>query len=481
MNKELGTKWFTFYTKIRPLLVCIFFVSTLVEFVQYFDTYISRWWLLLYFLTSVVTVVMSIVVAFKSDDDYIAFVDTVKVALMLETVSMAYQSGVEQYLKNGLILSDALLIAAITLVLVYLVWYRLNVKYFKKRILPQKQITKNVTPTSHQKHGSFNIMSEDIYFDPNKTADTENMNSVVAVTSPPVTHQTSNNQICHKCKRVFDAAFAHCPYCGKKVTKKKHTVLIVLICIILVCAAALFGYVENKQAKLEEIRDNAFEAMYNQDFGEAKYYLDQFPDAETKYPTEYAYIEAGLLMEQGESLKAFEAFNSMAYPVPKSLIDDLKQEIYQEGQSYYHAKVDGTAKIYFNAVKGYKRSDDYITLIKADSFDYSVKYDDLEKLIGFEDTNEIILKNFIYRDKFLEGTWKTQNKSHYFTMKEDGSVTYNLPSKWYGNYYSIYNGIYKEGKENEDGTAVFRFSIVGKDSMNVYCYQNGKTYKLYRQ
>ena len=66
MNKQLGTKWFTFYTKVRPWLACLMIFSTLGDFFQYPDVYLSRWWLLLYLLGAIAQPILCIIVAVKS-------------------------------------------------------------------------------------------------------------------------------------------------------------------------------------------------------------------------------------------------------------------------------------------------------------------------------------------------------------------------------------------------------------------------------
>lgn len=135
MNRQLGTKWFTFYTKVRPCLACFAVISVISDFIQYTDIYLSTWWLLLYFLAAIAQPILCVAVAIKSSGNYIDFVSFVKGVLLFETVNMAYQQGVLQYINSGFAISVALIISIIILLIGYFVWYRLNVKYFEKRIL----------------------------------------------------------------------------------------------------------------------------------------------------------------------------------------------------------------------------------------------------------------------------------------------------------------------------------------------------------
>ena len=135
MNRQLGTKWFTFYTKVRPCLACLMCLVTIGDFIQYKDIYMNNWWLLLFFATAIVGPVLGIVVAVKSEGDYVNFVHFVKGVLLFETISTSYQVAVKQYLTSNLDIGVALLSFVIALLISYFVWYRLNIKYFRKRIL----------------------------------------------------------------------------------------------------------------------------------------------------------------------------------------------------------------------------------------------------------------------------------------------------------------------------------------------------------
>ena len=49
MDRTRGTKWFTFYTKVRPWFACITTLTVITDFLQYVDVYMSYWWMMLYF------------------------------------------------------------------------------------------------------------------------------------------------------------------------------------------------------------------------------------------------------------------------------------------------------------------------------------------------------------------------------------------------------------------------------------------------
>lgn len=134
MNRQLGTKWFTFYTKVRPWFACITALSVVGDFMQYQEVYTSYWWMMVYFLAALVQPVLCIIVFVKSQGDYEDFVRFVKGVLLFETINMAYGQAVQQYIKNEFDIGVALVVGVIILLLGYFIWYRLNIKYFKKRI-----------------------------------------------------------------------------------------------------------------------------------------------------------------------------------------------------------------------------------------------------------------------------------------------------------------------------------------------------------
>ncbi len=189
MNRQLGTKWFTFYTKVRPWFACIAALSVVGDFMQYQEVYTSYWWMMVYFLTSLVQPVLCIIVFVKSQGDYEDFVRFANGVLLFETVNMAYGQAVQQYIQNEFDVGVALIIGVIILVLGYFIWYRLNMKYFKKRI--------NV------------ITNEYLHEDPNH---------ITEFKEEPIT-DTDRIRFCRKCgEKVLDNS-RFCRKCGAEVVE----------------------------------------------------------------------------------------------------------------------------------------------------------------------------------------------------------------------------------------------------------------------
>ena len=135
MDRTRGTKWFTFYTKVRPWFTCITAFTVIADFLQYVDVYTSYWWMMVHFLGAIAQAVLAIMVFTKSRGDYRDFVRFVKGVLLFETFYIAYGQGVQQYIQNDFDIGVTLVVVAILLVLAYFIWYSLNIKYFRKRLI----------------------------------------------------------------------------------------------------------------------------------------------------------------------------------------------------------------------------------------------------------------------------------------------------------------------------------------------------------
>ncbi len=131
MNKDYGTKWFTFFTKYRPYFVCANPIYVVLVWMTLYENVNAL--LILEFFAALTSAILSMIVYEKAKGDYISFCSFVKGVLLFEIVFFAYEQGVHQYIKNGL--HTALVVSAIFLLIYYFLWYRLNIKYFNKRIL----------------------------------------------------------------------------------------------------------------------------------------------------------------------------------------------------------------------------------------------------------------------------------------------------------------------------------------------------------
>lgn len=86
--------------------------------------------------------------------------------------------------------------------------------------------------------------------------------------------------------------------------------------------------------------------------------------------------------------------------------------------------------------------------------------------------------------------------TNYHVIKDDGSFSTSLPIAISGNFgVSFDNAVqyvfpmtgyddafrYLEGKYGNNNKANLKFSIVSRDTVNVYCYKDGNTYTMVKQ
>lgn len=135
MNESMGTKWFFFFTKVRPVLGVIAGIPVIADYFRYPDTVARYFWLMLALLLSIGTVIINIVTAIKSDRRYDDFVEYVRYALIFEAFTMAYIQAVNSYAGNGFDLGRAIITYFAILLLMLLVWYLPNMRYFKRRLV----------------------------------------------------------------------------------------------------------------------------------------------------------------------------------------------------------------------------------------------------------------------------------------------------------------------------------------------------------
>ena len=140
IDKEKGTKWFTFYTKIRPWILVLYFLAVVLPNFIFICTQIEHPMLLVFqhpmllisFGLSVAQTVVCAKTFDKSSGDYLEFVDFVRGVLVFEAWVGTFQGFYTQYYLKGFL--PALIVAAIIGVLAYFIWYKMMSAYFHERV-----------------------------------------------------------------------------------------------------------------------------------------------------------------------------------------------------------------------------------------------------------------------------------------------------------------------------------------------------------
>lgn len=259
--------------------------------------------------------------------------------------------------------------------------------------------------------------------------------------------------------------------------------------ISIMTALEKIGYRDAADKVLEiQYRKGVYLLMEKANFAEANQIFTQL--AEKKYDgaeemqKETQYLWAGALIEDEDYVGAYKKLTSIKnYSDVKEVLEALEEVIYVEGKNLYYSEKFSEAKKRFDCISSYGDSKKYLTLIGAHSSSRFVSDSEVNSLINifyFEDASELLLSTQAMGEKFLLGRWR--GDGYYFTMKEDGHINYNLPGFNYGDYYRIEDGImllYPENYYNRT-KALFAFRAVTPDCIEVFCYQNNRTYTLYR-
>ena len=211
MNRQLGTKWFTFFTKVRPWFGCLSGFSVIADFMQYQEIYTSHWWLMVYLFIALFQCVLEIAVFVKSFGDYEKFVRFVKGVLIFEVISITYSSVMKWYLNEG-----SLIASIIIFILMYFVWYRLNIKYFKKRInvAANTFLTDDVNSLAECSYCGY---KDKYYFDVCPRCG-QNANPYVSIDVNAEPAIVANRaQYCRKCGEKLIENSIYCSSCGTKI------------------------------------------------------------------------------------------------------------------------------------------------------------------------------------------------------------------------------------------------------------------------
>ena len=214
--------------------------------------------------------------------------------------------------------------------------------------------------------------------------------------------------------------------------------------------------------------------------------------------TEANFLWGLSLADEEDYAGALEKLNlAKDHPDAAEATEVVKDIIYLDAVSDYRTGRPLGAEEGFVLIPGYKRTDDFMTLINIKSLTHSYAgrkwyqghvpntVKDLQALIGFEDAGEILVSTQKIAQEFLTGTWRAKSGGYKFSIDEKtGRSSYdNLAYINYGKYYEIQDGIYYLYYEDkwDERREQFGFTVLSKDCIEIYCYKNSKTYTLYRQ
>ena len=198
-------------------------------------------------------------------------------------------------------------------------------------------------------------------------------------------------------------------------------------------------------------------------------------------------------------------FKAQVYGDVSNKLEEYRDMAYDAGVNLYHSKKYIDAKSQFNNIGNYLATNDYLYLINLHTVLKNISSNplettleilrlrkssatgnevDLKKLIpmiGFEDAADFILFNQRSAEEFLEGYWK--GSGCYFKMTADGqNIKYNLPVPNYGDYYEIRDGtmVFFPADDSTATRDALEFTILSEGCIEIFAFENCRTYTLYR-
>jgi len=163
-----------------------------------------------------------------------------------------------------------------------------------------------------------------------------------------------------------------------------------------------------------------------------------------------------------------------------------RKKAYNSAISDYRAGDYAAATALMEALGDYEEAETYLFLAKVHTKTAWITADALSTvqklsvLILKEDAAELLLSKQELAEQFLAGYW--EGDGHYFSMESDGYISYDLPYVDYGDYYYIEDGVVLLYPEEDPNATeeLFSIRVITVDCIQVYAYQDGKTYTLFR-
>lgn len=198
---------------------------------------------------------------------------------------------------------------------------------------------------------------------------------------------------------------------------------------------------------------------------------------------EAAYLQAVEYKKAGNIIDSLALLNSIQpYKDSNEKIIRLHESVYKKALEYFRNYEYCSAYDYFKATAGYLQSDSYAAVCKILNLPFEAFNEDcFSQLVAYSDKIDLsdVLMNDDFIILFLQGCWE-DGKNNSLKIAEDKSVITNMPYK-NGIYFYFKDSalIIKTGDNKEHKAFVFKY--INKNSINVYCCKNAKSYTLLRK
>lgn len=287
-RSSLGMKWYTFYIKVRPWIGLAFFLLSVFAYGETFLTLMSINLVgaafaiptIIYVASYVVYTIANLILFFKErNGSGEALLGFIKGLLFFEVFYIPYGSILGQYYEGQSIVVS-IIVLMIMMTLCYFVWYRLNIKYFRKRLANWEFDSTMTGAISEEprvaetgayslsyanevpkQYGSWNVMGSDLKLEksdavevPETPAELEPKHQGIPVVTKTTEQRPSYAKYCPKCGKGIDPVSKVCTGCGKQYFKGVpwKTLGVVVAIVLLVASIGLNAYMYSDYAKAQE-------------------------------------------------------------------------------------------------------------------------------------------------------------------------------------------------------------------------------------
>ncbi len=198
-----------------------------------------------------------------------------------------------------------------------------------------------------------------------------------------------------------------------------------------------------------------------------------------------------------EAVLELQKLESSDKMIMQILIEEHVSELYEYGIELYHARNTTIVKTLFSMLGLYRRSSDYLLLIdtkekaQADQLSWNLgngkedskikeQLEDLIDILDFEDASDILMYNSDTAFLFLLGEWRGgPSYIKFYTDAGSWWAQWEVTGIPHGHWNFKKRDLYiTDSKDVEKKIA--RFTIVDKDSIEIFVYSSERTYSLKR-
>lgn len=311
---------------------------------------------------------------------------------------------------------------------------------------------------------------------------------------------------CRECHAELPQGARRCPQCGRTVLhekiwrNKRLRALLIGIAIVLVAVGAGFAVVASQDAA---VNNRVKDAICSFQFDTAETLrrdVKLFPAGDNDLRTEI--IRTGRLYQAGQYTQTLmyiddlhEKYTDADLATYNGVLDAMEAkslpQIYASAANAYSAQDYQTALAEYTvlAARNYSDSDKRLFLTNAHLCDSlgqlalisgmtsAQTAQKLMELIGFSDTNQVIMRDDSYAQAFLTGSWSSDAGE--LTVTDDGTVTCSLPGLS-GKECTLRDDTICAGT-GDDAVAFYRFSVLSGRMMIADAVGDGRAYTMFRQ